>query len=249
MPDSPLRSLGPITSLPALREISIIPGKLHVVTELAALTTLERLALGGSKVGELEPLAALRACEHLTLSATRTTRLDPLASLPRLRSLTIEGGDLRKISGLETLTKLEQLALIKLANVDLAALTRLDCLHTLTLEPGGARPRSLDSLASMPALRRLSIPAELFAELWAPHRLLATVEVLELTGERLPELARVAKLARLRRLLLPNRDPVDIEALADALPEVAILAELAPRDRLDRRDPFDWRSVDWPAAS
>ncbi|HVI02283.1 MAG TPA: hypothetical protein VM869_26400 [Enhygromyxa sp.] len=184
LPDSPLRNLGPIAALPALRELAIVPAKLHVMTELAALTTLERLALSGSKVGELDPLASLQACEHLTLSATRTTRLEPLASLPRLRSLTIEGGDLRKISGLDTLTKLEQLTLTKVANVDLAALVRLDRLHTLALEPGGARPRSPDALAIMPALRRISMPVDLLNELWAPHRLLASVEVLELGQAR-----------------------------------------------------------------
>lgn len=69
---------------------------------------------------------------------------------------------------------------------------------------------------------------------------------MELSGERLPELARVAKLARLRRLLVPNRDPAKAEQLADALPEVAIATELTPHDRLDRPDPFDWRNVEWP---
>ncbi len=247
LPDSPLRNLGPIPSLPSLRELAIVPAKLHVMTQLEALTKLERLALGGNKVGELEPLTKLRACEHLALSATRTMALDPLAALPRLRSLMIKGGDMRRISGLEGLTSLEQLELAKLANFDVLSLARLDRLHTLVLAPGGRRPRSLDRLAELPQLRRLSAPIELLDELFAPHQTLAAIEVLELTGERIPELRRIAKLPHLRRLLLPGRDPAAVELLADALPEVAVFTDVSSRDQLDRRDPFDWRSVDWPA--
>ncbi|MFO7568050.1 MAG: hypothetical protein R6X02_35740 [Enhygromyxa sp.] len=246
MPDSPLRSLGPIAELPELRELELVPGKLHLLAELGALTGLERLALAGSKVDELEPLAALRACERLSLIATRVTRLEPLASLPRLRDLALEGGDLRRISGLERLTGLERLLLARVANVDLAALLGFERLHTLVLDPGGARPRSLDSLASLPSLRRLSLPVELLGELWTPQRVLANIEVLELSGDRLPEIGRVARLPRLRKLLLPERDPKDVQWFAERLPKLRVVGELAPLDRLGRRDPFDWRSVDWP---
>jgi Leucine-rich repeat (LRR) protein len=246
LPDSPLRSLGPIPSLPGLRELAIVPAKLHVIAELAALTKLERLVIGGSKVAELDSLSGMQACEHLALSETRITRLEPLAGLPRLRSLWIEGGDLRRISGLGGLTELEQLTLAKVANLDVSSLAGFARLHTLVLDPGGRRPRSLDSLAQLPKLRRLSAPVELLDDFGTPHQSLAALEVLELTGARPPELRRVAKLPHLRRLLLPGRDPAAIEALADALPDVAIFGDVAARDRLDHRDPFDWRSVDWP---
>lgn len=246
LPDSPLRELGPITELPALRELAIVPGKLRLVAELEPLTKLERLALGGSKVGDLEPLASLQACQHLALSATRATDFEPLAALPHLRKLVIEGGDMRRISGLAALTNLEQLSLAKLANLDLAILARFDRLHTLVLEPGGRRPRSLEFLARLPTLRRLSAPVELLAAIDDPSRTLAAIEVLELTGETAPELRDLATLPNLRSLLLPGYNPAEIETLAEALPEVAIATELAPRDRLDQRDPFDWRTVDWP---
>jgi hypothetical protein len=48
---------------------------------------------------------------------------------------------------------------------------------------------------------------------------------------------------------LPGRDPTLVARLAAALPEVALFADVAPRDRLDRRDPFDWRQVEWPDAA
>jgi len=246
LPDSPLSSLGPIAALPSLRELELVPGKLRLVAELEPLAALERLALSGSKVGELEPLAALSACEHLGLSSTSATKLEPLAALPRLRSLVIEGGDMRRVSGLAALTELERLRLTKLANLDVAALAGFERLHTLVLDPGGRRPRSLDTLARLPALRRVSAPVELLTELDARSPILSRVEVLELTGAAMPQAKDLAALPRLRAVLLPGREPAQIEALAEALPELALLAELPPRDRLGRRDPFDWRAVEWP---
>jgi hypothetical protein len=242
--DTPVRELGPIPELPQLRELELVPGKLRVMHELAALTMLERLALFGSKVGELEPLVALRSCHHLALSATRTTRLDPLAALPRLRSLVLDGGDMRRTTGLAALSGLEQLTLAKLANLDLASLAGFDRLHTLVLDPGGRRPRGLERLAALPRLRRVSAPIELVDEL--PAQALARIEVLELTGDGVPSLAQLRGLPHLRRLLLPQRAPAIAEQLAEAIPEIAVFTDLPPRDRLDHRDAFDWRALDWP---
>ena len=247
--DAPTRALAPLTELPELRELALVPGKLHVVHELARLTALERLALAGSKVGELEPLAGLRACEHLALSATPATRLDPLAQMPSLRSLILESGDMRRLGELPRLHRLEQLTLSKLANLDLDGLQGFDQLHTLVLDPGGRRPRGLERLADLPGLRRVSAPIELLDQLDPLPRgseALARVEVLELTGDGLPTVAQLRGLPHLRRLLLPQRDPRAAAALVEALPEVTVFTDVAPRDRLDRRDPFDWRTGTWP---
>jgi Leucine-rich repeat (LRR) protein len=244
LPASPLRELGPLPELPRLRELLIAPGNLRLVRELGALPKLERLALIGSNVGELDALAALSCCEHLTLGGTRTTALDPLRRLPHLRSLTIDGGDMRRITGLERLTRLEQLSLSKLANLDLANLATLERLDTLVLTPGGRRPQRLELLAELPCLRRLSAPLELLTSVPRPARLLARIEVLELRGG-VPTQALLDELPRLRRLLLPGCDPTELERLAEANPELALFGDPAPRDLLDRRDPFDWRSVGW----
>lgn len=247
LPDSPVRSLAGLEQLAALRELAIVPGNLGLVRALPALSGLERLALVGSNVGELDALAALSKLRHLALQATRVTDFSGLRELAKLRSLSIEGGDMRRLEGIDRLRGLEQLGLHKLANLDLAELLELPRLHTLVLRPGGRWPRSLARLRELAALRRLSAPFELFAALDEPAEVLADVEILELVGEGLPALESIRALPRLRRLLLPGRDPAAAAALAEALPEVGVFTELAPRDLLDHRDYFDWRASPWPS--
>ncbi|PRQ00609.1 Internalin-A precursor [Enhygromyxa salina] len=245
LPESPLRELGPLPELPRLRELLVTPGNLRLVRELGALTKLERLALSGNNVGELDTLTKLEACEHLALRGARTTALSRLRHLPRLRSLSIVGGDMRRSSGLERLIELEQLSLAKLANLDLGALANFERLDTLVLAPGGRRPKQLETLATLPKLRRLSAPLELIASAPRPARVLANIEVLELGDAGVPPPSLLRQLPKLRRLLLPGRDPLELERVAKQHPELAVFGETAPRDLLERRDPFDWRNVGW----
>lgn len=243
LPESPLRELGPLPSLASLRELLMTPGNLRLVGELGALTKLERLALRGNNVGELDALEQLESCTHLSLDGTRTTTLAPLRKLKQLRSLALDGGDMRRIDGLDRLRRLEQLVLGKLANCDLALLARLEQLDTLVLAPGGHRPKHLERIGALLRLRRLSAPLSLLTELAEPDRVLARIEVLELSDGGIPDTALLDAMPRLRRVLLPGADPRGVEALADRHAELRLLTELGPRDRLDRCDPFDWRSV------
>lgn len=253
LPGEALRELDGLEALPSLRELQCRPGTLRLVRELpealAAPQTLERLALLGSKVGELDALAGLPQLRHLALVSTRVGELEPLRRLTQLRSVQLEGGDMRRMSGLARLEQLEQLGLGKLANVELAALRELPRLHTLTLRPGGRRPGGLEALASLSALRRLSMPMEVFAALDDPASALAGVEVLELVGEGWPPLDFVAASPRLRRLLLPGRSERDpwIDAVRERTPEVVVHVHLPPRDLLDHRDLYDWRAGPWPS--
>lgn len=243
----PVRDLSPLLALPELRCLDLTPAQLDAVDELAALDGLTHLALRGSKVGELGPLRALERCRHLALLGTRTTGLARLRRLPRLRSLALEGGDMHRTTGLERLTKLEQLSLTHVANLDLDQLTALERLDTLVLRPGGARPWQLERLAQLPVLRRLRAPLQLLerAKPRARGRALAGIEVLALDGSGLPSRGLLRALPRLRRIILPGRDPVELARFAEANPELGVFGELPPRDVLDRIDRFDWRALGW----
>ncbi len=247
LPDTPIRSFAELPALPSLRALILVPANLPLVRELDRLRGLERLALLGGKVGELDSLAALERLEHLALGATRVTELGSLRTLPRLTSLVLEGGDLRRIAGLPQLVGLERLELRRLVNVDLAPLLELPRLRALVLDPGGRRPRGLELLERMHALRELTLPQALLDELSPLARTLARVEVLELQGgERPPRAKLLRELPRLRRLILPGHDPAALASLADSLPEVDIVGDPAPRDLLGLCDPFDWRAAPWP---
>jgi hypothetical protein len=247
LPDTPIRSLAELPALPRLRALSLVPANLPLVRELGRLRGLERLALIGGKVGELDSIAALDRLEHLGLSATRVSDLTPLRSLPQLRSLVLDGGDLRRMAGLAELG-LERLELLRLANVDLGLVAALPRLRSLTLDLGGRRPRGLDALERMTELRELTIPQALLDELQPIANTLARIEVLTLEGgERPPRAKLLQALPKLRRLILPGHDPAALARMAEALPEVAIDGDPAPRDLLGLCDPFDWRAVDWPS--
>ena len=247
VPELELRDLSWLPSQTKLHTLELAPANLNALDQLAVLTELERLALRGSKVGELGALRALEHCRHLALIGTRTTGLARLRRMPRLRSLALEGGDMNRITGLDTLPELEQLSLTRVANLDLDQLTSLEQLDTLVLRPGGARPWQLDRLGTLPKLRRLSAPLELLerAKPRERARALAQIEVAELDGAGLPSAGLLRALPRLRRLILRDRDPVELARFADANPELAVFGELPPRDVLDRVDPFDWRTLGW----
>ncbi|MFV8752979.1 hypothetical protein ACNOYE_20730 [Nannocystaceae bacterium ST9] len=248
LPDTPIRSLAELPALPRLRALTLVPANLPLVRELGRMRELERLALLGGKVGELDSIAALERLEHLALSATRVRDLTPLRALPRLRSLVLDGGDLRRMAGLAELG-LERLELLRLANLDLALIAGMPRLRSLTLDLGGRRPRGLDALARMTELRELSIPQALLDELAPIGHALARIEILTLEGgERPPRAKLLQALPELRRLILPGHDPAALARMAEALPEVAIEGDPAPRDLLGLHDPFDWRAVGWPDA-
>ena len=242
------RELGPIAQLPELRELELYPGHHRAIEQLPQLRQLGNLILRGSKVAELEPLAELEHCARLALIETPTASLRRLRHMPKLRSLSLVGGDMRRIQGLERLRKLRQLELSKLANLELELLEPLIQLDTLVLSSTGGRPRHLEVLTKLPNLRRLSLglrELEALSQSRASPILLEQLEVLELRGSGLPSSALLRRLPRLRRLLLPGRPPEDIAPLATRHPELALFAELPPRDRLDRPDPFDWRTLGW----
>src|SRR5690606_26757522 len=153
-----------------------------------------------NNVGELDALEQLESCTHLSLDGTRTTTLAPLRKLKQLRSLALDGGDMRRIDGLDRLRRLAPLVLGKLANCDLALLARLEQLDTLVLAPGGHRPKHLERIGALLRLRRLSAPLGLLTELAEPDRVLARIEVLELSDGGIPDTALLDAMPRLRRV-------------------------------------------------
>ncbi|MFB8218683.1 NACHT domain-containing protein [Streptomyces anulatus] len=180
--NSQLSDIGPLSTMPRLREVGLShcpqirnleplarPGldwlslvQLHPLLDPAPLSTipdLRHLVLGHPFL--VESIGELPVCDQVTwldlLSETRYLNLAGLDRWSGLTSLSLHGRThYQQLSRTPSLHGLEQLHLIRTPDLDLRQLAPLTALHRLTLLPDGA-PYDLAPLTDLPSLTTLAL--------------------------------------------------------------------------------------------
>ncbi|MBQ9039816.1 MAG: protein kinase [Clostridia bacterium] len=225
--------LDDLKALPNLRALSLYR---QDISDISALqdTKLQALGIGYNPVTDLSPLQGNPNLTSLNVCGLDLSDTGVLATLPHLRALSIAGTGVQTLAGLSGLP-LEELNLVDVPFADEASLETLKGLKALTVSKlwpslvphlaaleletlavthaQGVSPRDLEALTG---LKRLSYRTEQPVFLSAEPLRFPRLEVLELKGVTMNNLACLRGLSNLRTLGIYEVDCPDYSGL-DAL--------------------------------
>ena len=225
--------LDDLKALPNLRALSLYRQDISDISALRG-AKLQALGIGYNPVTDLSPLQGNPSLTSLNVCGLDLSDTGVLATLPHLRALSIAGTGVQTLAGLSGLP-LEELNLVDVPFTDEASLEALKGLKALTLSKlwpslvfhlaaldletlavthaQGVSPRDLEALTG---LKRLSYRTEQPVFLSAEPLRFPRLEVLELKGVTMNNLACLRGLSNLRTLGIYEVDCQDYSGL-DAL--------------------------------
>ena len=229
----------------ALAGITEIEVDANDLTDLAAMTGLEKLTLGiREAIPDLSPLTGLEKLRELTLGwyihGDDTPGLAQLQALTGLESLCLSNQCVDDLSALAGLGRLKRLEFEWDGEADIGPLAELPLLEELILWAPAVSTANLEALSRMRAMRKLTLRSDWMAsgtlgdmdDIGPLGRLTQLEELnLELGQYELPDLTPLASLTNLRRLSLchTNSDVMGHGTISDLSP----LGSLAALEELD----------------
>jgi Leucine-rich repeat (LRR) protein len=102
-------SLGPITALDRLEELSLANGTLNDITPLSDMIRLKKLNLSGNPVSDLSPISNLPDLVQLDISNTAISKLDAVKAIVTLEQLNCSGTQIKKLDPVSYLVNLKKL--------------------------------------------------------------------------------------------------------------------------------------------
>ena len=149
---NPISDLSPLSSLSALRRLSLFGSyTISNITPLSSLTELTLLDLGMADISDISALASLTKLTSLDLNGNSISDISPLSQLTELSYLDLGGNKLNAISSLSGLTKLKHL------NVSINSISDISVVSGMTeLEELYLWDNNIKDIAAISGLKKLN---------------------------------------------------------------------------------------------
>ena len=185
--DNAIEDVSALGSLESLTWLYLGNNMISDVSALGSLESLTWLHLHNNAIADVSVLGSLESLTWLNLNDNAITDVSALGSLESLAGLWLGGNAIEDVTALGSLESLTTLYLHGNAIEDISAIDSLGSLTTLRL--GDNAISDVSVLGSIPSLKELYLDGNAISDVTALSSLSASLERLDLSGNRIADVA------------------------------------------------------------
>ena len=185
--DNAIEDVSALGSLESLTWLYLGNNMISDVSALGSLESLTWLHLHNNAIADVSVLGSLESLTWLNLNDNAITDVSALGSLESLATLGLGGNAIEDLTALGSLESLTTLYLHGNAIEDISAIDSLGSLTTLRL--GDNAISDVSVLGSIPSLKELYLDGNAISDVTALSSLSASLERLDLSGNRIADVA------------------------------------------------------------
>ena len=185
--DNAITDVSALGSLESLTRLHLDNNMISDVSALGSLESLAGLWLGDNEITDVSALGSLESLTWLHLHNNAIADVSALGSLESLAGLWLGGNAIEDVTALGSLESLTTLYLHGNAIEDISAIDSLGSLTTLRL--GDNAISDVSVLGSIPSLKELYLDGNAISDVTALSSLSASLERLDLSGNRIADVA------------------------------------------------------------